>query len=85
MKQTKLQKLIHETKGKFFSCVFRKADGTLRVANGKDKYFRLLAGGESTLEGTLNTPFIDRNKESWISANDERLLSFKCGKVQMTF
>lgn len=83
--QNKLKKLIDQTNGKFFSCTFRKADGSIRLANGKDKYVRLLAGGHSTLEGTKSTPFVDRNKDSWISAHDERLIRFKCGPIEEIF
>lgn len=83
--QNKLKKLIDQTNGKFFSCTFCKADGSIRLANGKDKYIRLLAGGHSTLEGTKSTPFVDRNKDSWIAANDDRLIEFKCGKIHETF
>ena len=85
MTQNKLKQLIDQTNGKFFSCSFIKADGTLRVANGKDFYVRLLAGGESTLKNSKSTAFVDRNKERWIAAHDERLIEFKCGKIRHTF
>ncbi len=74
-----LDNLIAQTKGKFFSITFTKADGTVRVANGKDKYYRLLKGGESTSNG--NVPFVDRNKERWISARAGSVITFKCGKL----
>jgi hypothetical protein len=91
MNTTKLRKLIQETKGKFFSCSFIKNDGSLRVANGKDFYRRLLASSSSPKAGwnplakTSFEPFVDRNKEAWIAASDERLVSFKCGKIEVTF
>lgn len=85
MQTNKLRKLIQSTKGKFFSCTFVKKDGTIRLANGKDKYTRLLVGGRSTLEGTEYTSFVDRNKDSWIAASDERLREFKCGKIHEIF
>jgi hypothetical protein len=28
---------------------------------------------------------VDRNKERWIAAHDERLIEFKCGKIRHTF
>jgi len=88
---TELRKLIQSTNGKFFSVVFRKKNGDIRRANGKDKYLRLLAdsssprAGFNALEGTDLTSFVDRNKEGWISASDERLVSFKCGAIEKTF
>ncbi len=88
---TELRKLIQATNGKFFSVVFRKKNGNIRRANGKDKYLRLLAdpssprAGFNALEGTDLTSFVDRNKEGWISASDERLISFKCGAIEKTF
>ena len=89
--QTKLAKLIKETNGKFFSLSFKKKDGTLRVTNGKDFYRRLLAdssnpkAGFNPLEGTSYTSLVDRNKEGWVSASDERLVHFKCGKLEVNF
>lgn len=91
MNTNKLRKLIQSTNGKFFSCVFRKLDGSIRVANGKNSYRRLLASPSSPKAGwnplaqTSFESFVDRNKEAWIAASDERLVSFKCGKIQETF
>jgi hypothetical protein len=88
---TELRNLIQQTNGKFFSVVFRKKDGTLRTANGKDKYLRLLAdsssprAGFNPVKGAGYESFVDRNKESWICAKDENLVSFKCGKLEKTF
>ena len=90
-KQTKLRNLIQETKGKFFSIKFVKNDGTLRVANGKDIYRRLLADGANPRAGENNLraagfeSFVDRNKESWIAARGEKVVAFKCGKLEVNF
>lgn len=88
---TELRNLIQQTNGKFFSVVFRKKDGTLRTANGKDLYRRLLAdpssprAGFNPVQGQGYESFVDRNKESWICAKDENLVAFKCGKLEKTF
>ena len=81
--------MIAQTKGRFFSVVFLKKDGEKRVMNGKDKYFRLLVGGKegggngkSNLEHTQYVPVVDRNIEAFRAVNSEKILSFKCGKVQ---
>jgi hypothetical protein len=89
--QKTLRKLIQETRGKFFSISFLKLDGTIRKANGKDFYRRLLAdstnpkAGFNPLKDTTAESFIDRNKEGWISARQERVVSFSCGAIHETF
>lgn len=80
-----LNSLIAQAKGKFFSIEFIKNDGTVRVANAKDKYQRLLSGGESTVREAGYTSMVDRNKESWIAAKGERVKRFKCGKIERIF
>ena len=88
---TELRKLIQATKGRFFQVSFIKKDGTVRVANGKDLYRRLLAdesnprAGFNPVQGHGYESFVDRNKERWICAKDENLLSFKCGAIEKTF
>lgn len=88
---TELRNLIQSTNGKFFSVVFRKKNGELRTANGKDLYRRLLAdpssprAGFNPVQAQGYESFVDRNKESWICAKDENLVSFKCGKLEKTF
>ncbi len=73
--------LIAQTKGKFFSLTFVKRDGTKRLVNGKDKYLRLLRGGQSTVDAAGYVPFVDRNKEDWICAHNDSLITFRCGKL----
>jgi hypothetical protein len=80
--QLELDKLIAETKGKFFSITFTKKDGTVRVINGKDKYDRLLKGGESYSRASGYVPFVNRNTETWACARGNTLLKFKCGKSE---
>lgn len=82
MNKNQLTNLIKETKGRFFSIKFQKANGDIRVANGKNYYCHLLQGGESTHNQSDSTPFVDRNKESFISANAGRVISFKCGGLE---
>lgn len=84
----RFRELVRATKGKFFSVTFvKKSTGEKRVANGKDKYFRLLVGGK---DGALarvkaeNVPFVDRNKDAWISAHEDSVVHFKCGKIEVT-
>ena len=85
MNKIDLVNLIAATNGKFFSVVSIKKDGTRRTMNAKNKYLRLLKGGQNNL---LNTPFVsvvDRNLEDWRAINSETLESFKCGKIQHNF
>lgn len=81
--QADLEKMIADTKGKFFSITFVKKDGSKRVANGKDKYFRLLKDGPSKLAN--NVPFVDRNQEKWISTTNDAVVIFKCGSTEKSF
>jgi hypothetical protein len=88
---TELTALIDSTKGRFFTIKFIKKDGTVRVANGKDRYRRLFASRDSARAGVSTVAeagyksFVDRNKESWIAAKDENLLHFKCGAIEKHF
>jgi hypothetical protein len=78
----KLQQLIDESKGKFFSITFVKKDGTVRTINGKNRYNAKLAGGER--KGTA-VPFFNRNKNSWASTHPESIVTFKCGNLVHEF
>lgn len=79
--QTELDNLIAQTKGKFFSITFVKKDGSVRVINGKDKYQRLLKGGEYKGATAGFVPFVDRNTETWASAHKDAIVTFRCGKL----
>jgi hypothetical protein len=81
MDKATLTNLITRTKGKFFSIKFRKADGTVRTANGKNFYAKLVSGGDSTHTESNSKPFVDRNKGEFIAANADRIVSFRCGSV----
>ena len=91
----KLKDLIQATNGKFFSITFLKKDGTTRTINGKDKYRRLMAQhdeGQRTPAPSIvalreqgYASAIDRNKESWFCAHEDRIVSFKCGDLVKTF
>ncbi len=76
-----IDSLIAQTKGKFFSLTFVKKDGSKRVVNGKDKYLRLLKGGDNNVSGAGYVPFVDRNKGNWICAHKDSLITFRCGKL----
>lgn len=79
-----LEKLIDETKGKFFSITFVKNDGSIRIINGKDKYRRLMSnsGKESPAKKAGYVSFVNRNKETWACAKDTAVVKFKCGQVE---
>ena len=84
-----IDKLIAESKGKFFSITFEKQDGTLRVINGKDRYNRLIKGTGSPATDSLKArgykTAVNRNLESWFSFQPEKVIEFKCGAVHKTF
>jgi hypothetical protein len=83
--QNQLQDLIAASKGKFFSIQFTKNDGTTKVVNGKDKYRRLLAGGNNSIRQHGFVPFVDRNRENWACAHKDKVVTFKCGKLVKEF
>jgi hypothetical protein len=86
--QSELHSLVKAAKGKFFSLTFIKADGSERVVNGKDKYVRLLAGGQSTVSDRGYVSIVDRNKGesgAWIAAHNTKAVRFKCGAIDKTF
>jgi len=83
--QANLEKLIESTKGKFFSITFTKKDGSVRIMNAKDKYARLLKGGDNKVAASGYTSFIDRNKDNWACAKASGVVNFKCGNIEETF
>lgn len=80
-----IDRLIKSAKGKFFSVTFEKKDGTIRTINSKDKYFRLIKGGNSTVQGSGYVSAVNRNKESWFCFQPEKVKEFKCGSIHETF
>jgi hypothetical protein len=88
-----LDQLIAETKGKFFSITFTKANGSVRTINGKDVYKRLLVGGKFTASEKGYIPFINRNAPNilnkkgggWVCAHKDEVMKFKCGKITAEF
>lgn len=86
----KIDQLITETKGKFFTLKFQKKDGSIRTINSKDFYRRLIVGAVNTptIDGLREKGFkslVNRNKESWYSFQPEKVLEFKCGAIHETF
>lgn len=80
-----IDNLIAATKGKFFSITFEKKDGTVRIINGKDKYKRLLKGGENMVEHAGYISAVNRNKETWFSFQPDSVVTFKCGAIEKKF
>lgn len=84
-----IDELIEQTKGKFFSITFEKKDGSRRIINGKDKYFRLIKGTGSPATDTLKSAgyksAVNRNAENWFSFQPEKVVEFKCGAIHKKF
>lgn len=84
-----IEQLIEQSKGKFFSITFEKKDGTTRIVNGKDKYFRLIRGGGSPATDALKAKgyksAVNRNRDDWFSFQPEKVIRFKCGAIEKTF
>ena len=80
--QTELETLIGSVKGRFFSITFEKKDGTIRTINGKDKYLRLLRGGENKVKDAGYVSAVNRNKEEWFCFKPNSVVRFKCGAIE---
>jgi hypothetical protein len=81
--------LIEATKGKFFSMTFEKKDGTIRTINAKDRFTGLIKGTGSPATDALRQGgymfAVDRNKNSYFYFKPEKVLLFKCGKIDKQF
>ena len=84
-----LQKPVEATKGKFFSLTFVKKDGTIRTINAKDRFTGLIKGTGSPATDALRQGgymfAVDRNRNSYFCFKPEKVLLFKCGKIDKQF
>jgi hypothetical protein len=89
MISSEIDSLVEQTKGRFFSIEFQKKDGSIRKINGKDKYRRLLRGGENNLKKSGYVSFVNRNAKNvlnpkggaWASVHKDSLVTFRCGDI----
>ncbi len=81
--------LIKATKGKFFSLTFEKKDGSLRTINAKDRFTGLIKGTGSPATDALRQGgymfAVDRNRNGYFCFKPEKVLLFKCGKIDKQF
>jgi hypothetical protein len=81
--------LIEATKGKFFSLTFVKKDGTIRTINAKDRFTGLVKGTGSPATDALRQDgymfAVDRNRNGYFCFKPEKVLLFKCGKIDKQF
>jgi len=79
-----IEKLLEETKGRFFRLEFTKKDGTVRVANTKAKDIAHLKGGKNTVRDAGYLVAWDRNKKHFIAFRPENVTRIKCGGLEYT-
>ena len=69
--RTKVQEVIKENKGKFFSAVFTKSDNTERMIHGRTGVKKYLRGGVNKVQKLSNALLTlwDRKAEDYRSLN----------------
>ena len=73
------QAFIRSCKGRVFSVLFQKKDGTITVRNARAKVLKHLVGGEDKLANSSAVAFWSNNDQGWRSFKAENLIHIKCG------
>lgn len=84
MTKTDVQQKIKTAKGRFFSGVYIKKDGSRREFNGKSHYNSELAGGEPNLASD-QVAYYDVNAKGWRSFKVDALVELTIGGVTEKF
>ena len=85
MKETMfIQSVLKATKGKFFTVVFIKKDGTTRVMNCRLGVTKHLKGGMSTLNPSEFLTVYDMQAEGYRAINLSTIVSVTCGGITLT-
>jgi hypothetical protein len=78
-----VKEIIRSTKGKFFTLVYRKANGEYRKACAKAFSINALRGGVSCHENSGCVIYYDVNKKEYRSFRPERLVSINQGGKEL--
>ena len=73
------QTFIRSCKGRYFTVMFMKLDGTVTVRNAKEKVLKALAGGVDKHANSSAVKFWSNNDQWWRSFKAENLIQIKCG------
>jgi len=79
-----LQSVLHATKGKFFTVVFIKKDGTTRTMNCRLGVTKHLKGGLSNLNPEKYLTVYDVQSEGYRAVNLSTIVSVTCGGIVLT-
>jgi len=79
-----LQSVLQATKGKFFTVVFIKKDGTTRSMNCRLGVTKHLKGGVSNLDVSQYLTVYDVQSEGYRAVNLSTIVSVSCGGVVLT-
>jgi hypothetical protein len=79
-----LQSVLQATKGKFFTVVFIKKDGTTRSMNCRLGVTKHLKGGVSNLDASQYLTVYDVQSEGYRAVNLSTIVSVTCGGVVLT-
>lgn len=79
-----LQSVLQATKGKFFTVVFIKKDGTTRSMNCRLGVTKHLKGGLSTLNPEQYLTVYDVQAEGYRAVNLSTIVSVTCGGIVLT-
>ena len=79
-----LQSVLQATKGKFFTVVFIKKDGTTRTMNCRLGVTKHLKGGLSTLNPDQYLTVYDVQAEGYRAVNLSTIVSITCGGIILT-
>ena len=79
-----LQSVLQATKGKFFTVVFIKKDGSTRSMNCRLGVTKHLKGGLSTLNPEQYLTVYDVQSEGYRAVNLSTIVSVTCGGIVLT-
>ena len=82
--KSQVQELIKSAKGKVFSGMYVKKDGSLRTFNGKEFLSKELAGGEPNLSDD-QVAYFDLNANGWRSFKVDSLVELNINKEKYLF
>lgn len=77
--KTASQVFIRSLKGRIFTVVFMKKDGTVTVRNARAKVLAELSGGADRLANSSAVSFWSNNDQGWRSFKAENLIEIRCG------
>lgn len=79
---SELKAMVKSTKGKFFSAIFIKADGSKRKIVGRVSVHKGVKGASNRVPKEHLIAVFEPKTKGWRTINLETLQSFKCGNFK---